>query len=193
VAILKPVDKALLNPSRFHIYFYLLRNGPRSVSDLGRELEMLDAETKKKKRLSKTAVSKHCSILEKAGLLIPKVEFKGRQGIRKIYRATQRPRWEEFIVMRGLDPKKLSDEVYEKMDELAFHPRYLKIVEIELKDEIEDISLMRQKERFDSLLFEKKNEIFAKVKEDPELYEIYKKGFGVYFKFLLKIQNAKRS
>ena len=182
---LKETDKALLDPSRFHIYFYLLRNGPRTVSDLAKELEIFDSEKGAIKRLSKTAVSKHCKILEDAGLLFPEARFKGKQGIGKIYRATQRPRWEEFILLRGLNPEKLSEDVYEKMDELAFHPKYLEIVKKELH-EIKDIGLMRHKERLDTVLFEKKEKIFGEVEKDPELKPIYEAGFKKFFRFLLK-------
>ncbi|MFA5772549.1 MAG: winged helix-turn-helix domain-containing protein [Thermoplasmata archaeon] len=182
---LKETDKALLDPSRFHIYFYLLKNGPRTVSDLAKEIDIYDAGKKNIKKLSKTAVSKHCKILEEAGLLLPEARFKGKQGIGKIYKATQKSRWEEFAVLRGLNPKKLPDEVYKKMDELAFHPKYLKIVEKELPV-IKDIGLMRQKERLDSVLFEKKEKIFAEIEKDADLKPIYEDGFKKFFRFLLK-------
>ncbi len=182
---LKGTDKALLDPSRFHIYLYLLRNGPRTVSDLAKEVEIYDIGKKKIKKLSKTAVSKHCKILEEAGLLFAEARFKGKQGIGKIYRATQRPRWEEFVILRGSNPKKLPEEVYKKMDELAFHPKYLEIVKKELP-EIKDIGLMRQKERLDTVLFEKKEKIFTEVEKNPELKPIYEAGFKKFFRFLLK-------
>ena len=185
VFTLKETDKALLDPSRFHIYLYLLKNGPKTVSDLAKEIEIYDTGKKKIKRLSKTAVSKHCKILEDAGLLFPEARFKGKQGIGKIYRATQRLRWEEFVILRGANPKNLPDEVYEKMDELAFHPKYLEIVKKELP-EIKDIGLMRQKERLDSVLFEKKEKIFTEVEKEPELKPIYEDGFKKFFRFLLK-------
>gem|GEM_PF-1448422 len=183
---LTKVDRALLNPSRFHIYLFLLRNGPTSISDIARGIEILDAETKEVKRLSKSAVSKHCRILEEAGLLIPEALFKGRQGISKMYRATQRPRWEEFALIRGLDPRELPDEVYEKMDELAQHPKYLAIVEEEIH-EARVISLLHQKERFDQLLFEKKEKIFGKMEQDEELRPLFEQGFKRYFRFLMGI------
>ncbi|MDI6810932.1 MAG: helix-turn-helix domain-containing protein [archaeon] len=181
---LTKVDKALLNPSRFHIYLYLLRNGPKSVSDITKGIEIIDAETKGVKKLSKSAISKHCRILEDAGLLIPEAIFRGSKGISKVYRATQRPRWEEFAIIRGLDPKELPDKVYDKMDELAQHPRYLKIVEEEMP-EIKDISLLRQKERLDMLLFDKKEEIFGRIEKDEELRAIFEQGFKRYFRFLM--------
>jgi len=183
---LTKVDKALLNPSRFHIYLYLLRNGPKTVSDIAKGIEIMDAETKRVKKLSKSAVSKHCLILEDAGLLIPEAVFKGSKGISKLYRATQRPRWEEFIIMRGLDPEELPDDVYAKMDELAQHPMYLKIVEEEIP-EIKDISLLRQKERLDMLLFDKKDEVFGRIEKDEELRPIFEQGFKRYFGFLMGV------
>lgn len=182
---LSATDKALLDPSRFHIYFYLLKNGPKTISGLSREIEIFDNEKKKVKKLSKTAVSRHCRILEAAGLLLAEARFKGRQGISKVYRATQRSRWEEFIAMRGLDPKELPDSIYEKMDELGFHPRYLAIVE-KAMPKVNTISLMKQKESFDHVLFEKKNKILEEVRKDPELKPIYEDGFKKFFEFLAK-------
>ena len=181
---LTKVDKALLNPSRFHIYLYLLRSGPKSVTNIAKGIEIVDAETKGVKKLSKSAISKHCLILEDAGLLIPKAIFRGNKGISKVYRATQRPRWEEFAIIRGLDPKELPDDVYDKMDELAQHPKYLKIVEEEIP-EIREISLIRQKERLDSLLFDKKEEIFGRIENDAEIRPLFEQGFKRYFRFLL--------
>jgi len=181
---LTKVDKALLNPSRFHIYLYLLRGGPKSVTDIAKGIEIVDAETKGVKKLSKSAISKHCLILEDAGLLIPKAIFRGNKGISKVYRATQRPRWEEFAIIRGLDPKELPDDVYDKMDELAQHPKYLKIVEEEIP-EIREISLIRQKERLDSLLFDKKEEIFGRIENDAEIRPLFEQGFKRYFRFLM--------
>lgn len=182
---LSATDKALLDPSRFHIYFYLLKNGSKTISDLSREVEIFDAEKKKVKKLSKTAVSRHCRILEAAGLLIAKASFKGRQGISKFYTVTQRPRWEEFITIRGLDPKKLPDSIYEKMDELSFHPCYLAIVEREMP-KVNTTGLMEQKESFDRVLFEKKDKILGEVRKDPELKPIYEEGFKKFYEFLLK-------
>ena len=182
---LNATDKALLDPSRFHIYFYLLKNGPKTISELGREIEIFDNEKKKVKKLSKTAVSRHCRILEAAGLLIAEAQFKGRQGISKLYKVTQRPRWEEFISMRGLDPKQLPSAVYEKMDELSFHPRYLAIVEKEMP-RAKDLSLMRQKESFDQVLFEKKDKILEEVRKDSALKPIYEEGFKKFFELLVK-------
>lgn len=181
---LTKVDKALLNPSRFHIYLYLLRSGPKSVTNIAKGIEIVDAETKGVKKLSKSAISKHCLILEDAGLLIPKAIFRGNKGISKVYRATQRPRWEEFAIIRGLDPKELPDDVYDKMDELAQHPKYLKIVEEEIP-EIREISLIRQKERLDSLLFDKKEEIFGRIENDAEIRPLFEQGFKRYFRFLM--------
>ncbi|MBE0516204.1 MAG: helix-turn-helix transcriptional regulator [Methanophagales archaeon] len=181
---LTKVDKALLNPSRFHIYLYLLRNGPKTVSDIAKGIEIMDAKTKRVKKLSKSAISKHCRILEDAGLLIPEALFKGSKGISKLYKATQRPRWEEFVIIGGRDPKELPDEVYKKMDELAQHPRYLKIVEEETP-EIKDISLLRQKERLDRLLLDKKEEVFGRIEKDEELKTIFELGFKRYFRFLM--------
>jgi DNA-binding transcriptional ArsR family regulator len=183
---LTKVDKALLNPSRFHIYLYLLRNGPKTISDIAKGIEIVDAETKGVKKLSKSAISKHCRILEDAGLLIPEAMFRGNKGISKVYRATQRPRWEEFVIIRGLDPKELPDEVYTKMDELAQHPTYLKIVEEEIP-EIKDISLLRQKERLDSLLFDKKSEVFERIEENAELRSLFEQGFKRYLRFLMGV------
>ena len=148
-------------------------------------MEIYDARNEKIKKLSKTAISKHCRILSDAGLLLAEARFKGKQGIGKIYKATQRPKWEEFVILRGFQPEKLPDDVYEKMDELAFHPKYLNIVKNELPN-IKNISLMRQKERMDNLLFEKKEKIFTEVEKDPELKPIYKAGFKKFFRFLLK-------
>lgn len=182
---LNATDKALLDPSRFHIYFYLLKNGSKTISDLSREVEIYDREKKKVKRLSKTAVSRHCLILEAAGLLTAKARFRGKQGISKVYTATQRPRWEEFVIMRGLDPKELPDRIYEKMDELSFHPRYLAIVEKEMP-EATAISLIRQKERFDQVLFEKKEKILQEARKDPDLKSMYEEGFKLFFEFLVK-------
>ena len=182
---LNATDKALLDPSRFHIYFYLLKSGPKTISDLSREIEIFDSEKKKVKKLSKTAVSRHCLILEAAGLLIAEARFKGKQGIGKVYRATQRTRWDEFIAMQGLDPKQLPDSVYEKMDELSFHPRYLAIVEKEMP-KVKNTSLIRQKESFDQVLFEKKDKILEEVRKDSELKPIYEEGFKKFFEFLLK-------
>lgn len=178
------VDKALLNPRRFHIYLYLLRNGPKSVTDITEGIEIIDAETKGVKKLSKSAISKHCRILEDAGLLIPEAVFAGNKGISKLYRATQRPRWEEFVVIRGLDPKELPDAVYDKMDELAQHPAYLKIVGEDIP-EIKDISLLRQKERLDSLLFDKKGKVFERIEKNDELGPLFEQGFKRYFRFLM--------
>ncbi len=183
---LTKVDKALLNPSRFHIYLYLLRNGPKSVSDIAKGIEIMDAETKGVKKLSKSAISKHCRILEDAGLLIPEAIFRGSRGISKLYRATQRPRWEEFVLMRGLDPGELPDDVYDKMDELAQHPKYLKIVEDEIP-EIKYISLLRQKERLDSLLFDKRSEVLGRIEEIAELKPLFEQGFKRYFRFLMGV------
>jgi len=182
---LNATDKALLDPSRFHIYFYLLKNGSKTISDLSREVEIFDSEKKKVKKLSKTAVSRHCLILEAAGLLIAEARFKGKQGIGKLYKATQRPRWEEIITMRDSDPKQLPDDVYEKMDELSFHPRYLAIVEKEMP-KAKSISLMREKESFDQVLAEKKDKILEGVRKDPELKPIYEEGFKKFFEFLVK-------
>lgn len=178
------MDKALLNSSRFHIYLYLLRNGPKSVSGIAKGIEIVDTETKGVKKLSKSAISKHCQILEDAGLLIPEAMFRGSKGISKVYRATQRPKWEEFVLIGGLDPKELPDEVYDKMDELAQHPKYLKIVKEEMP-EIKDISLLRQKERLDRLLFDKREEIFGRLEKDEELRAIFEQGFKRYFRFLM--------
>jgi len=182
---LTKVDRALLNPSRFHIYLYLLRSGPTSVTDIAKGIEIVDAETKGVKKLSKSAISKHCRILEDASLLIPEAIFRGNKGISKVYRATQRPRWEEFAIIRGLNPKELPDEVYTSMDELAQHPTYLKIVEEEIP-EIKDISLLRQKERLDSLLFEKREEVFSRIEGDEELRPLFERGFKRYLRFLMR-------
>jgi DNA-binding transcriptional ArsR family regulator len=181
---LTKVDRALLNPSRFHIYLYLLRNGPKSATNIAKGIEIVDAETKGVKKLSKSAISKHCRILEDAGLLIPEAIFRGNKGISKVYRATQRPRWEEFVIIRGLNPKELPDEVYTSMDELAQHPAYLKIV-AKAVPEITDVSLLRQKERLDSFLFEKRSEIFERIEGDAELKTLFEQGFKRYFRFLM--------
>lgn len=183
---LTKLDRALLNPSRFHIYLYLLRNGPKSISDITKEIEIIDAETKAVKKLSKSAISKHCRILEDAGLLIPEAMFRGNKGISKFYRATQRPRWKEFAIIRGLDPNELPDEVYKKMDELAQHPAYLKIIEEEIL-EVNDISMLRQKERLDSLLLDKRGEVFRRIEKDAELMPIFELGFKRYFRFLMGV------
>jgi len=181
---LTKLDKALLNPTRLHIYLHLLRRGPRSVTDIAKGIEIRDGETNTVKKLSKSAISKQCRILEDAGLLIPEAVFHGKQGIRKVYRATQRPRWEEFALIRGLDPKELPDEVYEKMDELAQHPTYLAIVEEEIP-EVKEISMLRQKDRVDRLLLDKRAEVLERIELDDELRILFELGFKRYFRFLM--------
>jgi hypothetical protein len=73
------------------------------------------------------------------------------------------------------------------MDELAQHPRYLKIVEEETP-EIKDISMLRQKERLDRLLLDKKGEVFGRIEKDEELRAIFEQGFKRYFRFLMGIE-----
>ena len=183
MVVMNETDNALLNPVRFQLYLYLLRNGPLSASDITRNIEIIDPKDGRGKSLSKSSISKHCRILEDAGLLKSEASFKGRQGISKIYRITQKPRWKEFILTCGRDPNDLRDDVYEYMDELTSHPKYLEIVKSKIPETL-NLSLIRQKEQLDQLITERKDEILKEIKNDPELSRIYEIGFGVFFKFL---------
>lgn len=179
----KDIDRALLSKTRLRIYLYLLRNGKRSLGEIHENVGLEENDDGEKKALSKAGIARHCVILEKAGLLEAEAIFSGSRGIRKAYRASQRPMWGEMAMMRGLDPDTIPDEVYHKMDELAQHPRYLQIVQEEVPESSE-LSLMRQKEQYDRVTKDKRNKVFSRIEQDPELKPIFEEGFGVFYERL---------
>jgi len=179
----KDIDRALLSKTRLRIYLYLLRNGKKSLGEIHEHVGMEENDESEKKALSKAGIARHCVILEKAGLLKAEAVFSGSKGIRKAFRASQRPIWEEMASMRGLDPATIPDEVYYKMDELAQHPQYLLIVREEVP-ESSDLSLMRQKEQYDRTTKDKKDKVFSRIEQDPELKVIFEKGFAVFYERL---------
>jgi len=179
----KEIDRALLSKTRLRIYIYLLRNGKKSLGEIHENVGVEEDDEGESKLLSKAGIARHCVILEKAGLLNAEAIFSGSKGIRKAYRASQRPMWAEMAMMRGIDPETIPDEVYRKMDELAQHPRYLQIVR-EVVPESADLSLMRQKEQYDRVTKEGREMVFKRIQQDPELEPIFEKGFKLFYERL---------